>query len=134
MSDPVREYLREKGCAQHVIRGGLEGLIGAWEKTVESVERGYELSLDDYLNDLDGRQLIEETLAIDGVENAQNHLERVRPVDERMRNRVRLTGTCLWGNAAATRHGWSADKNWWYFSVPKTAGPELLIDLNSDRR
>src|SRR5712691_6877778 len=100
MSDPVREYLREKACAQHVTRGGLEGLIGAWEKTVESVERGYELGLDDYLNDLDGRQLIAETLAIDGVENAQEYLERVSRVDERMQNRVRLTGQCLWGNAA----------------------------------
>lgn len=134
MSEPVREYLREKGCAQHVIVGGLEGLIGAWEKAVESVERGYELGLDDYLNDLDVRQLIAETLAIDGLENAQEYHERVRQVDERMRSRVRLTGDCLWGNAAATRHGWSADKNWWYFSVPKTAGPELLIDLNSDCR
>ena len=130
MFDPAREYLREKGCAQHVIKGGWEGLIEAWEKTVESVELGYELGLDDYLNDLDGRQLIEETLAIDGVDNEQGYLDRVRRLDDRMRNRVRLTGQCLWGNAAAKRHGWSADKNWWYFSVPKTAGPELLIDMN----
>jgi hypothetical protein len=130
MSDPVREYLRQKGCAQHVIDGGLEGLIQAWEKTVRSVEHGYEFGLDDYLNDLDGRQLIEETLAIGGLENAKSYTERVRLIDERMRDQVRLTGHCLWGNAAAKSHGWSADKNWWYFSVPKTAGPELLAELS----
>lgn len=134
MSDPVREYLRAKGCAQHVIRGGLDGLIGAWEKTVESVERGYELGLDDYLNDLDGRQLISEVMPINEVATGLKYEERVRRADKRMRKLVRLTGRCLWGNAAATRHGWSAEENWWYFSVPKTAGPELLIDLNSDRR
>jgi hypothetical protein len=129
MSDPVREYLRNQGCAQHVISSGLEGLIGAWEKTAESVEMGYELGLDDYLNDLDGRQLIEETLAIDGVANAQKYGERVGHADERMRKQVRLTGHCLWGNAAATEHGWSAERNWWYFSEPKTAGRELMEDL-----
>ena len=134
MADPVRKYLRDKGCAEHVVNGGLEGLVGDWEKTVESVAQGYDLGLDDYLNDLDGRQLIEEVMAINEVENELKYGERVQRADQRMRKLVRLTGQCLWGNAAATTHVWSADKNWWYFSVPKTAGPELLVDLNSDRR
>ena len=131
MSDPVREFLRNRGCPQHIISGGLEGLIRAWEKTVESVERGYELGLYDYLNDLDGRQLIEETLAIDGAANVQKYEERVRHADERMRKQVSRTSHCLWGNAAATEHQWSAEKHWWYFSEPKTAGRELLSDLKS---
>jgi hypothetical protein len=133
MSDPVREYLRDHGCAQHVISGGLEGLIRAWEETVESVERGYELGLDDYLNDLDVRQLIEETLAVDEAPRAQKHEARVCRADERMRKQVSLTGHCLWGNAAATEHQWTAEKNWWYFSEPRTAGRELLSDLKSRR-
>jgi len=132
MSDIVREYLRERGCAQHVINGGLEALVEAWEKTVGSVEKGYELGLDDYLNDLDGRQLIEETLPLVG-EKAQKYQERVDHADERMRKQVRLTGRCLWGDEAASEHGWSAGKNWWYFSEPRTAGHELLEDLKSRR-
>jgi hypothetical protein len=134
MSDPVREFLRDKGCAQHVVSRGLEGLVGDWEETVESIAQGYEFGLDDYLNDLDGRQLIEEVMAINEVPNRLKYGDRVRRADERMRKLVRETDECLWGNAAAKRHRWSADKNWWYFSVPKTAGPELLVDLNSDRR
>ena len=134
MLDPVRDYLRSKGCPQHVIKGGLERLVDAWEKTVASIVQGYEFGLDDYLNDLDGRQLISEAMAIDEVAGQLKYGERVQRADERMRKVVRLTEKCLWGNAAAKRHGWSADKNWWYFSVPKTAGPELLVDLNSDGR
>jgi hypothetical protein len=129
MSDPVREYLRNRGCAQHVISGGLDGLIEAWEETVQSVERGYALGLDDYLNDLDGRQLIDETLALGEAANAQKYEARVRLADERMRKQVRVTSKCLWGNAAATEHQWSAEKNWWYFSEPRTAGRELLEGL-----
>jgi hypothetical protein len=134
MSDPVREYLRGKGCAQHVVKGGLEGLVAAWENTVNSVVHGYEFGLDDYLNDLDGRQLISEVMAIADVPSRLKYGERVRRADERVRKVLTLTGECLWGNAAAARHEWSAEKNWWYFSVPKTAGAELLIDLNGNRR
>ena len=53
MSDPVRDYLQKKGCADHVINGGLAGLVETWEGIVESVAEGYSLGLDDYLNDLD---------------------------------------------------------------------------------
>jgi hypothetical protein len=134
MSDPVREYLRDKGCAQHVVSRGLDGLVGDWERTVESIAHGYEFGLDDYLNDLDGRQLIEEAMAINEAANRLKYGDRIRRADERMKKLVRQTDVCLWGNAAEKRHGWSADKNWWYFSVPKAAGPELLVDLNSDRR
>lgn len=129
MSDPVREYLRKKGCAQHVVSGGVEGLVGKWEDTVESIGRGYQFGLDDYLNDLDGRQLIEEAMAIDGAANRLKYGDRLRRADERMRKLVKPTRHCLWGDQAATEHRWSAERNWWYFSEPKTAGRELLEDL-----
>ena len=134
MSDPVREYLRGKGCADHVVKGGFGGLVRAWESTVASIVRGYEFGIDDYLNDLDGRQLISEIVAIADAASRLKYEDRVRRSDERVRKVLRATGECLWGDADAKRHGWSADKNWWYFSVPKTAGPELLVALNSDRR
>ena len=129
MSDPVREYLRNKGCAQHVVNGGLEGLVGDWEKTVESIVQGYDLGLEDYLNDLDGRQLISEVMALDEAPHRLKYRERVHHADERMRKAVRLTSQCVWGDEAASEHGWSAERNWWYFSEPKTAGRELLDDL-----
>ena len=62
--DPVGEFLRNRGCPEHVVRGGLRGLVESWEEVVRSVEEGYSLGLDDYLNDMDGRQLIEEVLHV----------------------------------------------------------------------
>ena len=134
MPDPVRKYLRDIGCAQHIIRGGLEGLVERWEKTVASVEDGYALDIDSYLNDLDGRQLIEETLRLDGIANQSKYEERVRKADERMRKVVRLSSRCLWGAEAAAENRWSAEKNWWYFTKPKSPGRELLEDLDRDRK
>ena len=131
MSDPVRDYLRERGCADHVVEGGLKQLVEGWENTVAEVVHGYKFGLDDYLNDLDGRQLIEEVMSINQGANRLKYGERVRRADERMRKVVTITGRCLWGDGAASEHGWSAERNWWYFSEPNRAVRELLDDLHS---
>lgn len=125
--DPVREFLTRKGSAEHVVQAGLAGLIEKWESVVESVRRGYNLGLDDYLNDMDVRQLLDETLELGGSEQA--YVERVRRADEMMRRLVKPIGRSLWGQKNAKDHGWSAEENWWYFAVPIDAGPELADDL-----
>ena len=58
----VHVFLLSRGCPDDVVEMGLEGLLLEWERAVAQVESGYPLGLDDYLNDLDGRQLLEESL------------------------------------------------------------------------
>lgn len=134
MSDLVRDYLRNKGCAKHVVEGGLEGLTKDWEETAASVVQGYPLGLDDYLNDMDGRQLLEEVLAISGVATKAKYKRRVRRADDEIRKVLAPTRHCIWGDGAASEHGWSPEENWWYFSEPKSACPELLEDLKRSAR
>ena len=62
MKDSIREFLKKKGCPEHVVKGGFEGLIETWETVVTEISHGYDLTLDDYLNDMDARQLIEEAI------------------------------------------------------------------------
>jgi hypothetical protein len=126
-ADPVRDFLKRRGSPGHVVREGLKGLVERWERTVDDVANGYSLGLDDYLNDMDGRQLIEEVLAV-----AVNHgslLKRIMNADHRMRDLVTPSRHCLWGEHAALQHGWSPEKNWWFFSQPKTPGAELSAEL-----
>lgn len=127
--DPVREFLRKRGCPEHIVRGGLWGLVENWEEVVRSVEEGYSLGLDDYLNDMDGRQLVEEALAAVPLQEKKSALTRVRKADAEMRKRVRPAGRCLWGDETARQEGWTARKNWWYFSVPVNPGDDLLDEL-----
>ena len=127
--DPVREFLKQRGCPEHVVRGGLRGLAESWEEVVRSVEEGYSLGLDDYLNDLDGRQLLEEALAVAPAQEKKTALQRVRRADAKMQTLVRPAGSCLWGDETARQEGWTAKKNWWYFSVPVNPGEELLDEL-----
>ncbi len=64
MSDPVREYLKQKGYAQHVIEGGLQHLVSNWELVVNEIAQGYRSYEEEYLNDMDGRRIIEEVLRL----------------------------------------------------------------------
>ena len=133
MSDPVRKYLRERGCSKHVVDGGLSRLVEDWESTVQQIVRGYGFGIEEYLNDLDGRQLISELMSLNQESLPLRYQERVDRADERMRRAVDFTGRCIWGDEAASENGWSPDKNWWYFCEPKTAGPDLLEDLERDK-
>lgn len=127
--DPVADFLKARGCPAHVIRGGLTGLIESWENTVGSIERGYTLGLDDYLNDMDGRQLIEEALGIAPDREKKKHIDRLRQADARMKKLLAQARQCLWGDEVAEAEGWSARKNWWYFMKPIKAGPDLLAEI-----
>jgi len=130
--DPVGEYLRKRGCPEHVIRGGLRGLAESWEEVIRSVEEGYSLGLDDYLNDMDNRQLLEEALAVAPSQEKKAAMQRVLRADAKMQTLVRPAGRCLWGDKTARQEGWTAKKNWWYFCRPVKAGEDLLADIEED--
>ena len=129
-TDAVRGFLRDRGCPDDVVTGGVPGLVADWERAVEQVVAGYPLGLDDYLNDLDGRQLLEEALAFAPSGERDGVCGRLRTVDDRMKARVSVADECLWGDAVAEAEGWTAERNWWYFSLPRAPGPLLKEDLD----
>lgn len=141
----VRAFLRARGCPPGVVAGGLEGLIAEWERVAESVEQGYPLdTLDDYLNDMDGRELIEEALAavpgarggsLDAADARAASLDvRLAAADARIRSALVPALACLWGEAIAARHRWSAAREWWYFMKPARPGPGLGAELEGLER
>lgn len=128
--DPVREYLREKGCADHVVREGLAGLAERWEAVVKYVEEGYGFGLDDYLNDLDVRQLIEESLEVAPHAMRDEVASRIRAADRRFEGLVEIVDRCLWGDEVAEEEGWTRESNWWYYARPLEAPGELLAEID----
>ncbi len=127
--DPVREFLAERGAPEDVVSGGLDTLVAEWERTVRQIEGGYPLGLDDYLNDMDARQLAEDTLEVAAEGPRAAAASRLQAADARARRSVRLVGECLWGSRVAARESWTKDRNWWYFAVPRKAGPLFTEDL-----
>lgn len=127
--DPIRDHLKRIGASEKVIEWGLEGLVENWEHVVDQVAKGYPLDLDSYLNDLDSRQLIQEVLSIVDATEHTHLMERIAAADLRMKTVVIPARECLWGDQVALDEGWNREQNWWYFNQPKSAGPELLEDL-----
>jgi hypothetical protein len=127
--DPSQAYLKSRGCPPHVVAAGLAGLLNDWANTIAGIRSGYNLTLDDYLNDMDTRQLIEETLPHTTTRGHKQAIVRLYELDESVRPLLNSTDKCLWGTKAETEHGWSPDNNWWYYSVPKNPGPQLASDL-----
>jgi hypothetical protein len=128
VADPVQALLRARGCPDRTVEGGLSGLVERWENVVTSITSGYALGLDDYLHDMDVRQLLEDALAMAGP-SARRLASRVSAVDEKLRQVVAPAGRCLWGDALAKRNRWTVEKNWWYFTRPRESAPALLEDI-----
>lgn len=127
--DPVRAFLRGRRCARHVVDGGLEWLVKAWEGLAEEVEGGYDAGLEDYLNDLDLRQILAEAMAAVAAEEWAAERPRVQAADARFQAASAPRPSCLWGERAERERGWNAAANWWYYRIPRRPGPALAKAL-----
>jgi len=129
--DPVRDYLRQSGAPYSVVAQGLLGLIENWERVVGQVLEGYPLTLDDYLNDMDGRQLLQNALDLAPDDVRHGFLPRVQEADTRIRVNLMPAGRCLWGSIVAEEEQWIDEVNWWYFEKPRNPGPKLKQELDA---
>ena len=129
----TKDFLRGRGCPEGMVAAGAEGLVEEWERIVGQVEAGYPLGLDDYLNDMDGRQLIADLMATVSRALTPPQRRRLEAADARMRAAVQPLGHCLWGDRIAKANGWEAEKNWWYFSRPAKPGPDLAQELGRSK-
>ena len=130
--DPVFVFLQSQGCSRAVIEAGLPGLVTAWERIVQTVADGYQGGLEDYLNDMDTRELLNEAWNTARPDQQQESQARLNAVDSRMRSLVIPTTQCLYGDLVAEDEGWRPDSHWWYFSRPGQAGARLTSELRGD--
>src|SRR5262249_26241710 len=127
--DEERRFLRAKRAAPHVIEGGLAGLIESWERASYDIEREYPLGMEDYLNDMDARQLIEDLVRAVPASLTPDLRQRLSDADSSARAGLQAVDECLWGSAVAVREGWTPEGNWWYFNLPRTPGPQMSEEL-----
>jgi hypothetical protein len=110
----IRDYLRDNGYPEHIVRGGKQGLIGRWRQFVDEVERGYEYGIEDYRNDLDVRGIIRLIGAEADVDDA----------DARFRALLTATENRVWESA-------NGDP-WWDYGYPRNASADLRRDLEAE--
>jgi hypothetical protein len=108
---------------------GLSGAVARWESIAESVD-GYDLTLDDWLNDMDLRDIIAGAFAAAGESERKSVSSRLKQADSRFREATIATGP-VWGDAVAASHSHHPERTWWYFRIPRHPGATLRSDLES---
>jgi hypothetical protein len=132
--DPVKDYLTRRGVSAPLANASLDELVERWRKIVDEIADGYALGLDDYLNDLDLRQILHELeRELPQAWNAEAR-RQLHAIDARCRAHLAPRRSCLWGKELARERGWTARANWWYFSRPLHPGDELARDLERANR
>ena len=131
MSKPskVMDALRARGVADHVLAGGLVGVVAKWEKTASELSIGYRGNYHEWLNDMDGRDILQLAMTVASEDEMRAVGRRVRLADESVHAHTKSAGKCIWGTENAAKHGWNAGKQWWYFLEPKVKSAEFARDL-----
>lgn len=126
--DRVRQYLRRRGSAPSVVKGGLKGLLDHWESLVAAVEEGYNLTFDDYLNDMDLRDTLGGALEVADPDDQPAAEKRLEALDELFHE---MTVECrpVRGEQHARENGHDANDQWWYFRRPKDPAPDFEEEL-----
>ena len=126
--DEVRTRLQSMGTSEQVIAGGLDGLVSKWEAFAREIEIGYKLDIDSYRNDVDVRQLIGDLIThVPTI--PKEKIRRIHKADDSVRQSSKIA-KCIWSDSIARKEGWTAEKNWWYFIIPRNLGGELRGDLD----
>jgi hypothetical protein len=117
----------------------VQTLLAKWERFAESLAAGYDFDLDNYLNDLDVRQMLADAIARSEAAEAKSAeakalspkvlRTKLRAADAMVRRATQRVDTCLWGSRNAKKHGYAPDQNWWYFAVPTRRCAEFDRDL-----
>ncbi len=126
--DAVHSYLVSRGCSPLVVRRGLSGLLEHWSSIVAATERGRDASLDEWLNDMDLRDILAGALAAAAPRERSAAALRLDEADTRF-HATTQPSPCLWGEEIAHTNQWRPEWQWWYFRRPTLPGPTLREDL-----
>ncbi len=124
--DAVRVFLAERGLADVVVADGAEGLVSRWEQAGREAERErYPFGVEDWLNELDGRQLLHELQAAVPGSLTGSLAARLEEADQRLRAATEVADGCLWGDALAKRMDWRPAREWWYWRSPRAVNEDF---------
>ena len=111
----------------------LHELIDQWAEFTGDLEKGYSFDLDNWLNDVDIRELILEALPMFSREEIGDHALKLDQADQGFRTNTRPFRRCVWGHGIQKKEKWTPESNWWYFRTPMQSNSQLEDELATVR-
>lgn len=121
-NDIIKAAMR--GNSELVQRAGLNYLMPCWTRNVAAVDD--EDNMDEWLNDLDGRKIIDEILDLLTEQERTIVRRKLEPIDQLFVTKTFETNECVWGEANERSNGYDRIKHWYYYRLNR-----LLYDLHS---
>src|SRR5687767_1241951 len=117
--DSARMYLVTHDYPDHVVQGGLLRLLDDWERLAVSVAKGEPQEQDDYLNDVDGRHILDQILPSLDADQRELATTRLARIDSIIRPHLVPTDACVWGTANEAKYEYERARHWWYYHRPR---------------
>ena len=131
VSDRVDQYFAERGVSAGVRSKGLRGIVASWDAIARNAER-YDLTLDDWLNDLDLRDIIAGAMAVASNTSIGDLRDALERADDMFRAATIELKQSLWGaHGAGGARSHDPVSQWWYFRYPRRPGFSMRRDLES---
>ncbi len=111
------------GVAEHVrAEGGLGYLYRRWQEVAHKVQAGYDLTIDDYTNDLSTRDILARVLRAVSPSAGRAIEAAIEEADSVFRSATVPSERTVYGKPLDL-------DGWWWHRIPKRAGEELGEDL-----
>ncbi|HZK78736.1 MAG TPA: hypothetical protein VFC35_07500 [Gemmatimonadaceae bacterium] len=127
VNDPVRRYLKARGVSAEMVEGGLEAAVDRWD-SISRTAKNYDFTLDDWLNDMDLRDIIAGAMGAAEPAEREAVSERLKKADDRLKKATVKT-VSIWGDGMAGDMAPDPAKAWWYFRRPSDPGEMMREDL-----
>jgi hypothetical protein len=126
--DGVAEYFEERGVSVAVRKKGLRGIIAEWGMIAQNAAH-YDLTLFDWMNDLDLRDIIAGALAV-APESERNGLrDALDRADHAFRAATIPATHAPAVDSSSGAPAFDPARQWWYFRYPVHPGESMRADL-----
>jgi len=116
-NDNIKNALKDS--SDFVIKNGLNYLIPKWKKFTNKVHENDGSIIEDYLNDLDTRNIIDKILPLLTEIEKASILQEVNFQDRQFIDRTFELKDCIWGVQNETIHGYTRQKHFYYYRAPQ---------------
>lgn len=132
--DPIRDYCRQTGWDEEMIRGTFDYLLEQWEIFVKKVVSGTYWGRNDYLYDLGFRDYLERLIDFAGDAVPSGIRERMYQLDVKLQSVLEpFSMGSIWG-AEFSNEVYSREKHWYYFMVPTYTSEAWEEEVRDIRR
>lgn len=128
--DALQRYFAARGLPAEARQRGLRGLVNAWASVARAAAR-YDLTLDDWRNDLDLRDIIAGAMMVPAADVQRGQRDAIERADELFRAGTIDIGRALWGRSSEPAVNGESTSSWWYHRRPKHPGAAMRADLEA---